>query len=216
MAWLKIDDYGSDGWAAGDFLWRSRHYCSELEKGQILFFPVPPFALPQDDIEFLVSLKPADSLLHKNISYRPEQDLLRGFADSASEPRVHDIMKCYATAVRNFVSSFLSPYAGKFQTDYASFRPLEEEGRNLPLHKRNDLLHVDAFPSRPTRGGRILRVFVNINPREARVWNVGEAFDAFLPRLAKSQKISPPYRGPVSRGVIRLAARIGLPVADRS
>jgi hypothetical protein len=24
---------------------------------------------------------------------------------------------------------------------------LEEEGRDLPLHKRNDLLHVDAFPS---------------------------------------------------------------------
>jgi hypothetical protein len=68
MAWLKVDDYGSDGWAAGDFLWRARHYCSELEKGQILFFPGPPFALPKDDIDFLVSLKPADSRLHKIIS----------------------------------------------------------------------------------------------------------------------------------------------------
>ena len=97
MPWLRVDDYGSDGWAAGDFLWRSRHYCSELEKGQILFFPTPPFALPQNDIEFLVSLKPADSILHKNISYRPEQDLLRGFADTANEPRVHDVMKRYAT-----------------------------------------------------------------------------------------------------------------------
>ena len=30
-----------------------------------------------------------------------------------------------------------------------SYRPAEDEeqGRDLPLHKRNDLLHVDAFPS---------------------------------------------------------------------
>src|SRR5258706_16243406 len=129
MPWLRVDDYGSDGWAAGDFLWRSRHYCSELEKGQILFFQGPPFALPQDDIEFLVSLKPADSLLHKNISYRPEQDLLRGFADSASEPRVHDIMKCYATAVRNFVSSFLSPTGENFKTTTAGFVPSRNQVR---------------------------------------------------------------------------------------
>src|SRR6266478_3236549 len=185
MSWLKIDDYGSDGWSAGDFLWRARHYCSELEKGQILFFPAPPFALPQDDIDFLVSLKPADSRLHKNISYRPEQDLLRGFADTANEPRVHDIMQRYATAVRSFVSLFLVPYAGKLQTDYASFRPLEEEGRDLPLHKRNDLLHVDAFPSRPTRGGRILRVFTNLNPKSPRVWQTTEAFDVLARQYAE-------------------------------
>jgi len=60
--------------------------------------------------------------------------------------------------------------------DFASFRPLEEQGRDLSLHKRNDLLHVDAFPSRPTHGGRILRVFANINPSVGRVWNVGEPF----------------------------------------
>ncbi len=218
MAWLKVDDYGSGGWTAGgDFLWRARHYCSELEKGEILFFPAPPFALPPGDIEFLVSLKPADSRLHKNISYRPEQDLLRGFADSANEPRVHDIMQRYAAAVRKFVSLFLAPYAGKFQMDYASFRPLEEEGRNLPLHKRNDLLHVDAFPSRPTRGGRILRVFTNVNPSRDRVWVVAERFPELTARFAESAGLKKfANASSALRGWKRGLGTLGLPVADRA
>src|SRR6266576_729281 len=218
MPWQKIDDYGSDGWPAGDFLWRAHHYSSELEKGQILFFSLPPFALPQEDIDFLVSLKPADSRLHKNISYRPEQDLLRGFADTANEPRVHDIMQRYAAAVRSFVSLFLVPYAGKFQTDYASFRPLEEQGRDLPLHKRNDLLHVDAFPSRPTRGGRILRVFTNIHPEKQRVWLTGEAFPSLAQRHASNaglDKIVAAKSG-LWRGLKRKLPLPGINVAGRS
>jgi len=218
MAWLNVDEYGPGGWAApGDFQWRARHYCAEVEKGQVLFFPLPPFDLPQGDIEFLVSLKPADSRLHKNISYRPEQDLLRGFFDSANQSRVHDIMRRYAAAVKGFVSAFLAPYAGKFQTDYASFRPLEEEGRDLPLHKKNDLLHVDAFPSRPTRGGRILRVFTNVHPSKDRVWIVGPRFPELASRFAEAaglRKFS--SASSALRGWKRGLGTLGLPVADRA
>ena len=89
---------------------------------------------------------------------------------------MHEIMRKYATEVREFVDAFLAPYAGHLQMDYASFRPLEEKGRDLSLHKRNDLLHVDAFPSRPTRGARILRVFTNVNPLKDRVWVVAQRF----------------------------------------
>jgi hypothetical protein len=192
-------------------------YCDQLERGKVLLFRGVPFDLPQADRDFLLSQKQTGSRFHKNISYRPGRDVLNGVSsDSPDRERLHDVMRRFSGEVTRFLSTFLAPYAGKIRLDFSSFRPLEEQNRGLPLHKRNDLLHVDAFPTRPTRGGRILRVFVNINPREARVWNVGEAFDAFLPRLAKSQKISPPYRGPVSRGVMRLAAGIGLPVADRS
>jgi len=49
------------------------------------------------------------------------------------------------------------------------------------------LLHVDAFPSRPMRGRRILRFFANVSPASERRWQVGEPFEdfarAFLPRL---------------------------------
>jgi 3-deoxy-D-manno-oct-2-ulosonic acid (Kdo) hydroxylase len=91
-------------------------------------------------------------------------------------------MRNYSAQVIEFLTKFLSPYAGKWILDFSSFRPLEEEGRDLPLHKRNDLLHVDAFPSRPTRGGRILRVFTNLNPKSPRVWQTTEGFDV-LARL---------------------------------
>jgi hypothetical protein len=55
--------------------------------------------------------------------------------------------------------------------------------------KDDSRLHIDAFPSRPCGGERILRVFANVNPVEDRVWRVGEPFEAmaktFLPRIRR-------------------------------
>src|SRR5215470_1030748 len=196
---------------------RARWYCDQLERGKVLFFHDVPFDLPQADRDFLLSQKQTGSRFHKNISYRPTRDILKGVSsDSPDRERLHGIMRHFSQQVVNFVSSFLAPYAGKLKMDFASFRPLEEKNRDLPLHKRNDLLHVDAFPTRPTRGARILRFFVNINPSAGRVWNVGESFDTFMPRLAKKQNLSPPFRGAVVRSLARVAAGIGLPVADRT
>jgi hypothetical protein len=119
--------------------------------------------------------------------------------------------------VRRFVSDFLAPYAGKFQMDYASFRPLEEEGRNLPLHKRNDLLHVDAFPSRPTRGGRILRVFTNVNPAKTRVWTVGERFPKLAEQFAQRAGLERfMQQSGLVRGLRRGLGRLGMPIPDRA
>lgn len=196
---------------------RTRWYCDQLERGKVLFFRGIPFDFPQDDRDFLLSQKQTGSRFHKNISYRPTKDLLKGVSsDSADRERLQRVMQHFSLEVTRFVSTLLAPYAGKFKLDFASFRPLEEEGRDLPLHKRNDLLHVDAFPTRPTRGGRILRFFVNINPSAGRVWNIGEPFDVLLPRLTRAQTISPPMRGAVARNLVHLASSMGLPVADRS
>jgi 3-deoxy-D-manno-octulosonic acid hydroxylase-like protein len=217
MACLKVDDYSATGWAkTTDASAKARHYCSELERGAIVFFSQPPFDLSAEDINFLVSLTPTDSRLHKNISYRPEQDLLRGFDDRANEARVHHVIRHYALQVQGFVSRFLAPYDGKFQMDYTSFRPLEEEGRNLPLHKRNDLLHVDAFPSRPTRGGRILRVFTNVNPDKDRAWKIGERFPELAGKFADSAGLKNFATGSAVRGLKSGLSRIGLPIPDRA
>ena len=217
MAWLDVHEYGVKGWKAGvDSAGRARHYCEELERGVILFFPEPPFELPEDRRKFLLSLKPAGSRFHKNVSYRPATDVLRGLDDSGSRAQLHDVMRKYAAEVRQFICSFLAPYAGKFQMDYASFRPLEEEGRNLPLHKRNDLLHVDAFPSRPTRGGRILRVFTNVNPEKARVWAVGERFPKLAERFAQRAGLERfASESNMVRGLKKGLGRLGL-VPDRA
>ena len=74
-------------------------------------------------------------------------------------------MRSYSERALAFLWKLLPRYMEKARIDFASFRPQEEEGRDLPTKKRNDLLHVDAFPTRPTRGDMILRFFTNITGR---------------------------------------------------
>src|SRR5262249_20152410 len=75
-------------------------------------------------------------------------------------------------------------YASRWKLDFASFRPVEEQGRQLSMRARNDLLHIDAFPTRPTNGARILRVFTNLNRAAPRRWITTETCDMLAPRLA--------------------------------
>jgi hypothetical protein len=226
MSWIQVTGYQHpDGWTdPSGAETRSRGYCEQLEAGQILFFGNPPFDLPEADQQRLLSLRPTNSALHKNISYRPQQDLLRGYSSDRPEElqELHRIMRAYSTGVIEMVGQLLRPYAGRWTLDFASFRPIQEEGRDLPLHKRNDLLHVDAFPSRPTNGGRILRVFTNLNPSESRVWLTAEPFDQLAPRYASDAGLpqiaagaASPLR-PLHRGVASLKRSVGLRAVDRS
>jgi hypothetical protein len=226
MAWICVEDFRHPGgWIdTVDSGARGRWYCEQLESGQILLFDAMPFDLPETDRQFLLALQPAGSRYHKNISYRPRQDLLRGYTGKRpeEEQELHRIMRDHSARVTEMLSRFLAPYAGGWSLDYASFRPLEEEGRSLPLHQRNDLLHVDAFPSRPTHGGRILRVFTNLNRTRARVWQTAAPFDALAARYAGDAGLariaasaSSPLRA-LSRRMAALRHAVGLGGVDRS
>jgi 3-deoxy-D-manno-oct-2-ulosonic acid (Kdo) hydroxylase len=200
--WIAVNDYRSPGgWSHPEERdARARAYCDQLERGQILFFSEPPFDLPAADRDFLLSQQWAEMRLHKNVSYRPDDDSLRGGSgDAANVERLRAILRHYTAGVVDFAANFLAPYAGQWTVDFSSFRPFEEENRGLPLHKRNDLLHVDAFPSRPTAGGRILRIFTNLNPTKPRVWEAmgdfeslarAHASDAGLERFAETSSFS--------------------------
>jgi hypothetical protein len=186
---IQVEDYRMPaGWVRPEQREaRARAYCELLEGGQILSFRELPFVLPAEDREFLLAQEWTELRLHKNVSYRPADDILRGVAgDAKTMERLHAILRNYSTQTIEFLRKFLAPYANRWVVDFASFRPLEEQDRNLPLHKRNDLLHVDAFPSRPTRGGRILRVFTNLNPAKPRVWNTTEGFAGLARRYAEA------------------------------
>src|SRR5262249_48186557 len=196
---------------------RARWHCSQLEQGSVLFFPTVPFYLAEPDRQFLLSIKPSGSRFHKNISYRPATKILKGASgDSQDQARLERVLREFSEEATRFVTTWLTPYAGRLRLDFASFRPLEEKGRNLPLHQRNDLLHVDAFPSRPTHRGRILRLFVHINSEASRIWNVGQPFHALIPEILCSEKIDPPQRSGATGTLARLAAKLGFPVRDRS
>lgn len=55
--------------------------------------------------------------------------------------------------------------------------------------KDDKRLHVDAFPSRPMQGNRILRVFNNINfEGKPRSWRVGEPFGELAQRILPNIK----------------------------
>lgn len=211
--WIAVEDYRSGaGWLnPSQREARARHYCEALESGQILLFCEPPFALPAADQKFLLAQEWAELRLHKNVSYRPTENVLKGVSGSKETiDRLRQIFRSYSGAVIDFVAKFLEPYAGKCTIDFSSFRPFEEERRGLPLHKRNDLLHVDAFPSRPTHGGRILRVFTNLNPKRPRVWNTTEPFEALARQYAADAGLQRfAEQSWVSRTVQDMGGRLG-------
>ena len=171
----------------------ARAWCRRLEAGDILYFPQTPISFRPDDVAFLLGQQQTGSTLHKNIAYKPNLDSVSGLDDASptSAAQLQAIMRRYSQDVSRFLAGFLLPYQGRWQLDYASFRPQEEEGRDLPLRRRNDLLHTDAFPTRPTRGARILRFFHNIHPNRTRDWVLSEPFAKFVGRFAPA-KISMP------------------------
>jgi hypothetical protein len=193
---------------------RPLDWCRSLEAGDILYFPQTPIRIRAEDLSFLLGQQQTGSTLHKNIAYKPNLDTVSGL-DAGSTgieelSRLKTVMRQYSQEVSRFLTGFLSPYEGRWQLDYASFRPQEEEGRDLPLRRRNDLLHTDAFPTRPTRGARILRFFNNIHPSRTRDWVISDSFGQLAPRYAPQQIPLPASGNSASRALRSLANVAGL------
>ncbi len=168
-------------------------YCKALESGNILFFPSTPFLFPQNEIDFLLTQRQGGSTARKNISYKPQIDRITNHdaKDPIAAEKLKGILRNYSKQVTAFLSILLAPYAQDWKHDYASFRPFQEKGRNLRLRARNDLLHCDAFPTRPLHGARILRFFTNINPTESRHWITSKGFAELAQEFAEEISIPP-------------------------
>ena len=193
---------------------KTANWCRQLEAGEILYFPETPVPIPAADLEFLLSSRQTGSALHKNIAYKPVRDQLSGFDSKSTDPaeveQLHAVMRRYSSSVAAFLGSFLAPYRERWVLDYASFRPLEEQGRDLALRKRNDMLHTDAFPTRPTRGRRILRFFHNIHPTRTRDWVVSEPFSKTVKTFAPGTLAVPRPDGALAGAGKRIAQAVGL------
>ncbi len=193
---------------------QARLWCAQLEEGGILYFPETPVPIPAADRAFLIGRQQTGSRFHKNIAYKPDRDRLSGLDRRTSDPEaascLYAILRRYSVAVAAFLAGFLKPYGGRWRLDYASYRPMEEKFRDLPLRRRNDLLHTDAFPTRPTRGARILRFFNNISPERTRDWVVGEPFARVVGAYVPGRLAVPRVAGPLGRVGRRIACAIGL------
>lgn len=190
----------------------ARRFCEALEAGDVIDLGPTPIPFTADELLFLRSQKKTEDAHHKNVAYRPHQDRLTGLDGPAAAP-LRALMRRFSQRAVAFLHDFLSPYT--FDLDYASFRPLEEEGRPAKRNARNDLLHVDSFPTRPSRGRRILRLFVNVNPVEPRVWRTGPPFPELARAMAAPSGLLARYRRdcqqPVlARSLTSLLGRCGL------
>ncbi len=196
---------------------REENYLA-LERGNILYFPHTPFALPEVEREVLRSTGLSSSSLHKNIAYRPAEDKVTGFDPSAvpDPEKLRTVMRSYSERALAFLWKLLPRYMEKARIDFASFRPQEEEGRDLPTKKRNDLLHVDAFPTRPTRGDMILRFFTNIHQTKPRVWMTSDPMGTLAPRYAGHAGLGDMARHPKGSIANRVLGAFGGVEAKRS
>lgn len=161
----------------------------QLENGHVLFFPALPFTLAPDEKIFL-SPEFADPG-SKNISYHPTQNKLWGVQRMTEEQRhqLKTMLHRFSQQALTMVRNLLPPYHPHLMIGRTSFRPVQIVGRETSYRKDDKRLHVDAFPSSPNQGKRILRVFCNINPSADRVWRIGEPFELvakkFVPKIRR-------------------------------
>ena len=144
-----------------------------LEDGRVLALPQLVFELSPEERVFL---SPAWSDARaKNISW--EDGKLKGARGRPADlDALARMIERFARGAGELVAGLFPRYAPYVKRARTSFRPQPAVGRALSWRKDDSRLHIDAFPSRPNQGERILRVFCNVNPREDRVWRVGDEF----------------------------------------
>jgi hypothetical protein len=123
----------------------------------------------------------------RNISLDANGRLKGAAGDATAQGELATMIGRFRSQAQTLVHSLLPRYADALRMAPTSYRPMQVESRTQSWRADDRRLHVDAFPSRPNYGERILRVFTNVNPDGiARVWRVGEPFEAvaarFLPR----------------------------------
>ena len=167
-----------------------------LEQGQVLFLPMLRFDLQENETQFLSPKWLNGS--RKNISLEGGKNKgLEGNKVGGAQGSEQDLARLAAMVARfshdatSLIHALFPSYAVHLNQARTSYRPgLVGASKAISWKKDDSRLHVDAFPSRPNHGERILRVFSNVNADGVdRIWRVGEPFEAasqrFLPKIHK-------------------------------
>ncbi len=164
-----------------------------LENGRVLLFPALPFVLRAEEMSLLTpSLSSGRA---KNISLDPSGKLKHESGDANERALLQAMMQRFAAGAVSLVAGLFPGYTASLERARTSYRPVEIAGRKYsPVHD-DTRLHVDAFPTRPMRGRRIMRLFSNVHPGSTpRVWNVGEPFAdmaaKILPRVKQPSALA--------------------------
>ncbi len=180
-----------------------------LETGGVLLLPATGFGLEASEHALL---DPALGKARvKNISLDPATGRVGGsVADQPTARALEALMARYAAWAERLVLAVAPAWEQGLERARTSLRPRPAGAFTASVRKDDRLLHVDAFPSQPVQGRRILRVFSNIDPAGAeRVWTVGQPFEAYAGHFAPRLK-------PRSRARAMLSHRLGVTRGRRS
>ncbi|ANI31595.1 hypothetical protein PL78_17455 [Yersinia entomophaga] len=166
-----------------------------LEQGKVLFLPNLAFPLSSQEKQLL---NPAlVDIKRKNISFKPLEGELTGVTDESKIELTRQLLERYYQHCVSLLGQLLPEYTHALRSPTNSLRlhPVAAWRDKTSWRKDDSRLHVDAFPSRPNYGERIIRIFTNINPHgENRSWRVGEDFQQlasrYLPKLDRYSPIS--------------------------
>ncbi|MGA2017649.1 MAG: Kdo hydroxylase family protein [Opitutaceae bacterium] len=163
-----------------------------LESGVVVSLPNLDFPLSAEESALL---DPRILSTSKNVSYAPATGKVAGTSCIDKEKkRLQEVMGRFARTARDLVGVLVPIYKEKLEVMRTSLRPVEVAGRAISWRQDDTRLHVDAFPSQPTGGDRILRIFCNVNPSgKPRVWRLGEPFEDVARRFVP--KIPQPFPG---------------------
>jgi hypothetical protein len=180
----QIETLAIDGWLPPRESEEPR-IAAMLESGKVLLLPNLRFELRSDERRFL-DPRWSDRK-SKNISYDPASKTIKGaFGNDADLEDLRRLLERFHLRATGLITQLFPAYAAHLRIAAASFRPMPVAGRASSWRKDDSRLHIDAFPSRPNRGERILRVFANVNPNDVpRVWRVGEPFPDLAQRFLK-------------------------------
>ncbi len=156
-----------------------------LEAGKVLYLPHLAFALAPGEARLLTPA--VRNPKARNISLGADALLKGAVGDAATLAELAGMIGRFRRQAAQLIEAMLPQYRDAMRLAPTSYRPAKVETRAQSWRADDRRLHVDAFPSRPNYGERILRVFSNINPEGVpRIWRIGEPFEAvarhFLPR----------------------------------
>lgn len=163
-------------------------WIAALEAGKVLYFP--NFAqhgfAPQKEELALFREDIRDPKI-RNISLSTAGDLKGVVGDDATKALMAGMIGRFRAEAEGLLANLVPRYGEHLRRGATSFRPSVVQNRVQSWRADDRRMHVDAFPSRPNYGERLLRVFTNVNLEgEPRVWRVGEPFEdvarRFLPK----------------------------------
>ncbi len=171
-----------------------------VEAGKVLYFPQLAFQLSSEEVALLRPDLLAEGV--RNISLDSSGKLKGVAGDEAVQARTQALVGRFAAQAAGLVHSLFPAYKGHLRAAPTSLRPVQVSTRNQSWRADDRRLHVDAFPSRPNRGERILRVFSNLNPHgEPRQWRVGEPLEDVVQRFGPGLPAYSPLKARLLRAL---------------